>query len=80
MPLRMACAVLILTVASASAAFAGTSSAVPEPSTFLLAALGLLEGLLAVVLALILLKIVTPKISLIDKMKVTYVNRIKYLR
>jgi hypothetical protein len=40
MPFRMACAVLILTLASASPALAGTSSAVPEPSSLVLFGLG----------------------------------------
>lgn len=40
MPLRMACAVLILTVSGASSALAGTSSAVPEPSSLMLFGLG----------------------------------------
>ncbi len=40
MPLRMACTVLLLTVAMTSSALAGTSSAVPEPSSLVLFALG----------------------------------------
>jgi hypothetical protein len=36
----MACAVLILTASGASSALAGTSSAVPEPSTLVLFGLG----------------------------------------
>lgn len=40
MPLRLACAVLILTLSGASSALAGTSSAVPEPSTLVLFGLG----------------------------------------
>jgi hypothetical protein len=40
MPLRMACAVLLLTLAGATPALAGTSSAVPEPSSLVLFGLG----------------------------------------
>lgn len=40
MPLRLACAVLLLMLAGASPALAGTSSAVPEPSTLVLFGLG----------------------------------------
>jgi hypothetical protein len=36
----MACAVLILTFSGASSALAGTSSAVPEPSTMVLFGMG----------------------------------------
>ncbi|MDB5724921.1 MAG: motif [Novosphingobium sp.] len=42
MPLRMACAVLFLTLAGTTAALAGTSSAVPEPSSMMLFGLGAL--------------------------------------